>query len=63
VFSVLIASECSAMVLLRYCGIGSGGERSKRHSDATDAPILLVIGRASLSARRSNNPRRLTITA
>jgi hypothetical protein len=51
------------MVLLRYSGIGSGEERSKRHSDAIDALILLVIGRGPLSARRSNNPRRLPIAA
>src|SRR4029078_12624253 len=32
---VLMASECSGMVLLRLVGIGSGGERSKGRADAT----------------------------
>jgi len=43
VLSVLISSECSAIVLLRWLwGIGSVQERSTARTDACDRMILVV---------------------
>src|SRR5438309_9846849 len=49
VLSVLIAPECSAIFILRFCGIGSGEERSNAPADAIMPGKICPLARNAVS--------------
>src|SRR5438270_2445619 len=49
VLSVLIAPECSAIFILRFCGIGSGEERSNAPADALMPGKICPLARNAVS--------------